>query len=65
MQTLQLFYVEVEKRVYQRLETIATREGININAFASALLRDALLLHRSQVQDVIDTIKRNHKCRVF
>jgi DNA polymerase III delta prime subunit len=56
------FLIEVEASVFKRLRTIATKEGISINELGSELIKRILLLHRTEVNRVIDQIKRNHKC---
>jgi len=54
--------IEIEQSVFNRLRTLATKEGISINELGSALIKRLLLLHRTEVQRVIDELRRNHKC---
>jgi hypothetical protein len=56
------FSVEVEASVFKRLRAIATKEGISFNRLGSELIKNVLLLHRSELNRIIDQIKRNHKC---
>jgi len=58
------FLIELDENVFKRLHTLSTKEGISINELGSALIKCLLLLHRTEVKQIIDTIKRNHKCNV-
>lgn len=60
---LPLFSVEIEERIFKKLNALAIKEKLNINELASELLRCTLFLHRSEVQRVVDEIRRrNHHC---
>jgi hypothetical protein len=57
------FSVEIEESVFKRLSTLALKEKVSINELGSALIKRLLLLHRTEVQRVIDELKRkNHQC---
>jgi hypothetical protein len=55
-------HIEIEESVFKKLRTIATKEGISINELGSELIKRILLLHRTELQRVIDQIKRSRKC---
>jgi hypothetical protein len=60
VQTSPVFSIEIEEPVFKRLATIAAKEGVNINELGSALLRDVLMLHRSEINRAVETVKRRH-----
>jgi hypothetical protein len=57
------FLIEIKENVFKRLSALALKEKVAIDELGSALINRLLMLHRTEVNRVIDELKRrNHKC---